>query len=215
MLGLFTDHSGIEKNLPAARFGNISMLPDKSAKIEQPNIGEAEAYIVDMHSRSGYSGSPVFVYRTFGADLSFNPDRHFRIRVDERLRDGIELDVDVDTVFEFLGMHYAQFPEDWEIGKRKKTEARRKRLISDDECVTGFSGMTCVIPAWQLAELFEIEELAEMRKAREEDAKEKARGKPVPERAAKESGTSSQDHREDFSRLLRAAVPKKTPSDQT
>jgi len=54
MIGRFIDYDGVERNAPSARFGNISMMP-------QPVQGK-ESYCVDMHSRSGFSGSPVFVY---------------------------------------------------------------------------------------------------------------------------------------------------------
>jgi hypothetical protein len=69
MLGLFADHEDRQRNNPMARFGNISMLasPDAPVKIRGQ---EHECHIVDMHSRSGFSGSPVFVYRTFGADFT-------------------------------------------------------------------------------------------------------------------------------------------------
>ena len=33
MIGLFMDHAGVSTNVPAARFGNISMLPDERATI--------------------------------------------------------------------------------------------------------------------------------------------------------------------------------------
>jgi hypothetical protein len=70
MLGLFVDHDGITKNVPSARFGQISMMPNEQATIPQKTGCDGISYIVDMHSRSGFSGSPVFVYRTFGNDLT-------------------------------------------------------------------------------------------------------------------------------------------------
>src|ERR1700693_3020590 len=63
MVGRFIDHDGGETNRPAARFGHISVLP---APIIQPNDVTADSFCIDMHSRPGYSGSPVFVYRTPG-----------------------------------------------------------------------------------------------------------------------------------------------------
>lgn len=58
MLGRFVDHDGGATNRPAARFGNISVMP---TPIMQPNRQMRDTYLVDMHSRTGYSGSPVFV----------------------------------------------------------------------------------------------------------------------------------------------------------
>ena len=66
MVGRFIDHDGGNVNLPTVRFGNISAMP---TLIMQENGKKAPAFILDMHSRSGYSGSPVFMYRTPGYDL--------------------------------------------------------------------------------------------------------------------------------------------------
>ena len=60
MVGRFVDHDGGPTNRPAVRFGNISVMP---APIMQEKIGMADAFCIDLHSRSSYSGSPVFVYR--------------------------------------------------------------------------------------------------------------------------------------------------------
>jgi hypothetical protein len=72
MVGRFVDHDGGDRNRPALRFGNISLDP---TPITQENGVKANIYCVDLHSRSGYSGSPVFVYRTPLSDLSDNPLR--------------------------------------------------------------------------------------------------------------------------------------------
>ncbi len=52
-----------------------------------------ESYCVDMHSRSGFSGSPVFVYRTPGGDFS---------------EKGV---INLSRFMMFLGIHWGQFPE--------------------------------------------------------------------------------------------------------
>jgi hypothetical protein len=50
MIGRFVDHDGGQVNLPAVRFGNISVMP---TMIEQPNGRMADSFCVDLHSRSG------------------------------------------------------------------------------------------------------------------------------------------------------------------
>jgi hypothetical protein len=68
MVGRFMDHDGGEVNLPAVRFGNISVLP---TPIHLDEFGrDQDLYCIDLHSRSGFSGSPIFSYRTLGSDLS-------------------------------------------------------------------------------------------------------------------------------------------------
>src|ERR1700730_13024370 len=110
-----------------------------------------------MHSRNGFSGSPVFVYRTFGSDLS-EPFGHafddFRLDFANPRFLPKSGRLKARTHFNFLGIHWRQFPEEWELKKgRSKKEARRKALITEGEYVKGMSGMTCVIPAWQILEV--------------------------------------------------------------
>ncbi|HEX8166148.1 MAG TPA: hypothetical protein VF601_10215 [Beijerinckiaceae bacterium] len=60
MLGRFISHSGLQKNQPLARFGNIAMMPGEGVKDGRGL--EVEAFLIEMRSLSGFSGSPVFVY---------------------------------------------------------------------------------------------------------------------------------------------------------
>ena len=66
MLGRFIDYDGVEANVPSMRFGNLSMM---EAHVPQPTPSgfSGASYVVDMHSRTGYSGSPVYIYRTIGS----------------------------------------------------------------------------------------------------------------------------------------------------
>jgi len=59
MIGRFRVHSGKKKNLPAAMFGYISMLPDESIYNPKTTLMQ-DSYLVEMRSISGFSGSPVF-----------------------------------------------------------------------------------------------------------------------------------------------------------
>jgi hypothetical protein len=64
-----------------------------------------------------------------------------------------------------LGIHWGQFPEEWEL-KQLKTEKKseqRRNLITDGAYVAGLSGMTCVIPAWQILEILDTQELKDRR----------------------------------------------------
>lgn len=153
MVGRFLDHDGVQVNLPAVRFGNISVMP---TPIEQPNGGRANSFCIDLHSRSGYSGSPVFVFRRPGFDL------------EERLKSQNESSLLCSGVnmFNLLGIHFAQFPEMWEIieGKKPQTESVREPLITEGKYVRGLSGMTCVLPAWSIMEVLNIPKFKEARR---------------------------------------------------
>ena len=62
MMGRFINHQGKRDNQSAVRFGSISMMPEP---IRNSAIGKDQlSYAVEMRSRTGFSGSPVGVYRT-------------------------------------------------------------------------------------------------------------------------------------------------------
>lgn len=68
MLGRFVNHQGRETNKPAARFGSISIMLDK---FWSKSMGKLqEGFAVEMRSRTGFSGSPVLVYRTSSTVLT-------------------------------------------------------------------------------------------------------------------------------------------------
>jgi hypothetical protein len=156
MIGLFVDHAGTTTNVPSARFGNISMLPDERATLKQSTGYEGISYIVDMHSRTGFSGSPVFAYRTFGSDLTPVFGHRFdNLSIDdwgnESHRSGRLV---ARTLFNFLGIHWAQFTEEWKVRSANQGgEAKKRSLLVEGSVISGMSGMTCVIPAWQVLEV--------------------------------------------------------------
>jgi hypothetical protein len=168
MLGLFVDHGGRPTSVPAARFGNVSMAPNPSATIKQPTGHDGQSFVVDLHARSGFSGSPVFVYRTPVGDLSAggvvlsgrlsltSPKSVEAALVRGR---GIPRNVEVELalpgeLFGLLGVHWGQFPESWEIKRRKSASTQPNHtLLPASEFVEGLSGMTCVVPAWELLDV--------------------------------------------------------------
>lgn len=123
MMGRFANHDGGNVNLPAARFGHISVMPTHIPQ-EKNNNRQGRSYIVDMHSRPGYSGSPVYVYRNPGTDLhAANSQAPFWN----------------PPFLYLLGIHWGQFREPWEDDKGR--------------IVTGFSGMSCIVPAERILAL--------------------------------------------------------------
>jgi hypothetical protein len=59
MLGRLSGHSGRQQNQPLARFGNIAMMLDERVKDGRGLF--VDAYLVEMRSLPGFSGSPVFI----------------------------------------------------------------------------------------------------------------------------------------------------------
>jgi len=157
MVGRFMDHAGKDRNHPALRCGNIAMNP---TPIIQENGAKADAYCIDLHSRSGYSGSPVFVYRTPGSYLVDDPrPPNAREQVNKHR-----------NFFKLLGIHFAQFPEMWEvtsIGKLRH-EVSNEPLLTDGKYIRGLSGMTCVLPAWNIHDVLYMKQLQEDRAEKEE-----------------------------------------------
>jgi hypothetical protein len=62
MVGRFVNHQGEKENRLAARFGSISMMQEP-IWVARDNRWQ-ESFAVEMRSRTGFSGSPVTVYRT-------------------------------------------------------------------------------------------------------------------------------------------------------
>lgn len=58
--GLFVHRSGLERNVPIIRVGNLAAMPDEP--IDLPEWGRMDAYLIEARSIGGLSGSPVFVH---------------------------------------------------------------------------------------------------------------------------------------------------------
>jgi|SRR5262245_57584637 len=154
MLGRFIDHDGGEQNAPAARFGNISLMP---SPILQPTQSMSESYCLDMHSRTGFSGSPAFVFRTPGNNLATHA--------------GIDMR---DRFLYLLGIRWGQFPEPWEIAEAPTAKrAKGESLVVEGGYVKGLSGMSCVIPTWHIVDLLNLPKFKELRRQQDERWKER------------------------------------------
>lgn len=68
MVGLFSKHTGTDKNLPIIRMGTIAMIPDELVPTQK--FGSIEAYLIEARSIKGLSGSPVFVLKQQGIKLA-------------------------------------------------------------------------------------------------------------------------------------------------
>jgi hypothetical protein len=141
MLGRFIDYDGIEENCPSMRFGNISMM--KANQI-QPTGCREPSFVVDMHSRTGYSGSPVFIYRTHGSIFP-RKGRPFVVG---------------GHMMKLLGVLWGQFPEQWDI---KIKGAPAPQAVVPGVSIEGMSGMSLVCPAWALIEVLNMPDLKKRR----------------------------------------------------
>ncbi len=152
-IGLFTEHYGVERNLPIARFGHISRMPDLiNITVNDANLNII-AYLVEFHSIGGHSGSPVFFLypMVIGNELPIT------------LKKGIKASVDIVEnllwVSGFIGLisgHYP-IPESAEKSGEFKT-------IEGDIRTNLNSGIALVTPAEAVKQLLMRNDLVEQRK---------------------------------------------------
>lgn len=151
MIGRFIDYCGKATNTPSCRFGHISIA---DANIKVMNGYSGRSIILDMHSRNGYSGSPILVYRTAGS-MFFKQSGEKKI-------------LTAGHYIKLLGMHWGQFPERWELKGSHVTRSEQAALITTGKYVEGLSGMTCVVPASMILSLLEDKQLQQMREVEEQ-----------------------------------------------
>ncbi len=226
MCGLFVGHhtgsiwndDDFVINVPAFRFGNISMLADDAAPVEVETGAKRPCFLVDMRSRTGFSGSPVLVYRSIGSNLQQIPGGWDPKRW-EQPKEGpgrIFSVSDPDDMFVgLLGVHCGQF---WDTVKAFKTKSRSEQLgdsLRDGDELDIQSSMNVVAPAWCITELLDLEDFEMARKKRDEKWAEQARRRPQAESAqpSPPASDANPNHREDFNSLLNAAVQKPERAD--
>jgi hypothetical protein len=139
MVGRFVTHEGRQRNLPTARFGHISQLPHE--RIRSSSGIEQEGFLVDIRSLSGYSGSPVFVYRT-------RPD----------LNDPSDVDNWIHS-FEhrLLGIDFGHLPAFGPVCGQGGAGLQAEQN----------SGMAAVIPAWRILQLLQDDDVVAKRRQQE------------------------------------------------
>jgi hypothetical protein len=173
---------------------------------------EQPSFIADMRSRPGYSGSPVFVYRTQWTDVRTIGDDGIQ-RID---LGSVSNEPGVKTNFiKFLGVHCAQYHEKVKIKAQGLPDLDQKEI-------TVASAMTIVRPAWRVRDLLELPDFKERRTMRDKSGEMGADAIAEVDRPASsdEKSTSSNkhpnpNHPEDFSSLLNAATKTRPQDDRT
>jgi hypothetical protein len=149
LVGRFVNHEGKQRNLPCVRFGSIAMVANENEKvlISKNPKKEQEAFLVEVHTKSGYSGSPVFIPNPNCTVVGL------RGNTIPRVQDGPWL----------LGVHIGQ------IKNTNETAAKIKEEETD-------TGMAIVIPAWRLKTLLDDRRLnLKRQKANEHATKQRSR----------------------------------------
>jgi hypothetical protein len=200
VIGRFVNHEGRQKNAPSARFGNIAQMPLEPIRGKRASgYFDQESFLVEARSIPGYSGSPVFgyipqggLYKREKAKVDINPFQTYGAWL---------LGVDWCHINDHVPA-YDQF------GNQLAFKVRAN------------SGMMGVIPAWRLAAFLNIEPLRNLRMYQSEQLKrpygqgvlsvslDSAKDGKVSPAVVPPANDANPNHREDFTRLLGAAVKK-------
>ncbi|MEQ1618665.1 MAG: hypothetical protein ABL883_10020 [Terricaulis sp.] len=185
MVGRFVNLQGSSgDNRPAARFGTLSMMIENiptTGPIGAPV--KQESFAVEMRSRTGFSGSPVIVYRTAATVLRPVPDEYAGF-------------------FALLGVNWGYIKDE----------------TGENSFING------VIPAWRISELLDLPALRAYQQMHEDRVakiiKDKKKGEPdnLAQPTALTAYPKIEEnprHKEDFNRLLGAAVGKPKRGGQT
>lgn len=65
MIGRYVNQEGQQRNTPVVRHGRIAMTPQEPIVVD--GWGPQYAYMLEMHSTPGFSGSPVYLYVPIGS----------------------------------------------------------------------------------------------------------------------------------------------------
>jgi hypothetical protein len=136
-VGRFVDIAEQRQNRPVVRFGNIALMPPE-------NIDGEDVLLVEMRSRSGYSGSPIFVYVS---------PTHVRF-LSQLMR---------ETRRTYDTMLSTEMYGPWILGIQKGQLNAVGPEISEES--GSQTGMTTVVPIQKLVELLDMVELKDKRQS--------------------------------------------------
>lgn len=159
MVGRFVAHGGRVSNNPIARFGSIALMPNPAELVRDGRGKDVEAYLIEMRSHAGFSGSPVFLLipaNSFRGDFGFT-----------------DLDDNV-TRFRLLGIDTGHMVDPLDV---QRHEPNGWVKIPDTR-VAHYTDVSIVSPIWKVVDLLEREDMAEERR-RAAAEMEKVRGSLV------------------------------------
>jgi hypothetical protein len=153
LVGRFVYADGGSRNHPSVRFGKIAMNPGQPIRASGGRL--QESFLVECHSISGYSGSPVFVYfHPFSARETPYPD----------LNKG-------EFPVYLLGIDWGHLPTRW-----IPVTDRNGNPHPDGWGITQNTGIMGVVPAWHIIDLLNTEESVKYREACDKQLKDAREG---------------------------------------
>jgi hypothetical protein len=155
VIGRFINHEGRQRNLPTVRFGCIGQMPWEA--VRQENRFMQDSFLIEARSIGGYSGSPVFLYRSF-----FDPHHHPYFH----------------NVTWLLGIDWGHI-NDWSpvcnAGGRPINPVSPR-----DMQVRTNTGMMAAVPAWKLIDILDGEPFKSERDTAGQKIREETTRNPPP-----------------------------------
>ncbi len=198
-IGLYTSHHGLTKNIPVVRIGHIAMLPGEP--VRGPG-GYTPAYLVELRTIAGLSGSPVYMNP---------PPVRVKDKKLERL-DGFHFPL----IGVLVGYHVVETKEDQVVVSKFQADPAEDDPQDTDSLDQRNTGFGVVIPIERVLEMLKRMRPA-MQAAIERESKKSgfrpASASVGAKKPPKEKEDANPRHREDFNRLLSAAVKRPKSSD--
>lgn len=185
-IGLFTHHKGQGKNLPMVRSGIIAGMPEEKVYTDK-TYKYIDAYLVEIRSIGGFSGSPVFVY--LGGPPIPIPMTKNTVRVYERM---IGFD---ERTFYLLGLLHGH----WDVKESQVGFSKKKKM---EEGIG--TGMAVVVPATKIIELINEEKIQKMERDYEEQKLDEI--STIPDSALDE-GITKEKFEESFKKVSQPIPP--------
>lgn len=179
--GLFSKITGDEKNIPIVRVGHLAMAP--SEPIVPTSLGNIEAYVVEVKSLGGISGSPVFIRQTIDIPGLFKWGTNIPATAQA-----------YSNVVRLLGLAHGH----WNLDLQKINDP------SPEHAQDAFNiGLAIVVPAEHILEVLNNKELTEMRAKLIEQEFAKHQGATMDSASGDDEKTFT---REDFESALKKAT---------
>jgi len=166
IVGRFQLADGKRQNTPTLRWGTIAQMPLEEITV---NKQQSKVYLVECHSISGFSGSPVFVYIDRGT-----------------IRPKSEYISPGEMNAYFLGVDCGHLPLTERVKERRLVGINEFKyedwFNSKDLKVAANSAMMAVAPAWKLRELLDTKEFVLAREQGDDEMQQEVGQTPDDER---------------------------------
>jgi hypothetical protein len=194
--GMFGQRLGETRNLPIIRTGTIAAMPEEKI---QTNYGYHEAYLMELRSIDGLSGSPVFACTSL-----------------VRVEDG-KLGFREKLTFKFIGVLLGTNEV---INHKDFVMIKSTENDNDGRGIRTFlnTGIGIVAPADLVAETVRHPDIVARRNLAAKKTDPERRYRPTSAGAAAEEPSTKADnpqHKEDFNSLLTSVATAKISDDQT